>query len=453
MTTNRLTLATRLLIAGDAVSSLGSGLVLPLTLIYLHQVRGIALPLVGVLLAGSAALGLVAVPLAGVLIDRVGARPVLVTVLVAQGLSEAGLAWAHSVPTALPSMLLLGISMGPFFPAFTMMMAGINPDPNVQQRAFALNFTVLNAGIGAGGGIGAAVANVHHPGSFQILFLANALSCVLFAGLLTRLPNPRAHRDSAPGQRQPSQRQPQPQSGQPQPEQPQPEQPQSGQPQPEQPKPGYRDVLAQRGLRTVMIASLMLAFTGYAALDSGLPAYATVKAHVSVHVVALAITVNTVIIVAAQLAVLRLLRVLRRSRALMAVGLIWGVAWAVFGLAALPAAAGLRVACVFAFAGLFGLGETFMAPTIAPLVNSLAAERVRGRANALSSVAYSIAFVVSPAIATGMIAGGLAVVWIGLLCLGCLGTALLGVRLGRQLTHAQDRVEPTVARAPEPTPV
>ncbi|HEX4059769.1 MAG TPA: MFS transporter [Streptosporangiaceae bacterium] len=438
MTTNRLTLATRLLIAGDAVSSLGSGLVLPLTLIYLHQVRGIALPLVGVLLAGSAALGLVAVPLAGVLIDRVGARPVLVTVLVAQGLSEAGLAWAHSVPTALPSMLLLGISMGPFFPAFTMMMAGINPDPNVQQRAFALNFTVLNAGIGAGGGIGAAVANVHHPGSFQILFLANALSCVLFAGLLTRLPNPRAHRDSAPGQRQPSQRQPQPQSGQ---------------PQPEQPKPGYRDVLAQRGLRTVMIASLMLAFTGYAALDSGLPAYATVKAHVSVHVVALAITVNTVIIVAAQLAVLRLLRVLRRSRALMAVGLIWGVAWAVFGLAALPAAAGLRVACVFAFAGLFGLGETFMAPTIAPLVNSLAAERVRGRANALSSVAYSIAFVVSPAIATGMIAGGLAVVWIGLLCLGCLGTALLGVRLGRQLTHAQDRVEPTVARAPEPTPV
>jgi MFS family permease len=438
MTTNRLTLATRLLIAGDAVSSLGSGLVLPLTLIYLHQVRGIALPLVGVLLAGSAALGLVAVPLAGVLIDRVGARPVLVTVLVAQGLSEAGLAWAHSVPTALPSMLLLGISMGPFFPAFTMMMAGINPDPNVQQRAFALNFTVLNAGIGAGGGIGAAVANVHHPGSFQILFLANALSCVLFAGLLTRLPNPRAHRDSAPGQRQPSQRQPQSQSGQ---------------PQPEQPKPGYRDVLAQRGLRTVMIASLMLAFTGYAALDSGLPAYATVKAHVSVHVVALAITVNTVIIVAAQLAVLRLLRVLRRSRALMAVGLIWGVAWAVFGLAALPAAAGLRVACVFAFAGLFGLGETFMAPTIAPLVNSLAAERVRGRANALSSVAYSIAFVVSPAIATGMIAGGLAVVWIGLLCLGCLGTALLGVRLGRQLTHAQDRVEPTVARAPEPTPV
>ena len=38
MTADRLSAHTRLLIAGDGVSSLGTGLVLPLTLIYLHQV-------------------------------------------------------------------------------------------------------------------------------------------------------------------------------------------------------------------------------------------------------------------------------------------------------------------------------------------------------------------------------------------------------------------------------
>jgi MFS family permease len=431
MTTSRLSLATRLLIAGDAMSSLGTGLVLPLTLIYLHEVRGITLPVVGALLALSAAVGLVAVPLIGILLDRVGARPVLTAVLIGQGVAEAGLAWAHSVPTALPSMLILGISMGPFFPAFTMMMAGINPDPNVQQRAFALNFTVLNAGIGAGGAVGAAIANVHHPGSFQVLFLANALSCLVFAAVLTKLPNPKPQ--CHPGQHDPGQHDPG---------------------QPAEPKAGYRDVLAQRGLRTVMIATLVLAFTGYAALDSGLPAYATVKAHVSVHVVALAITANTVVIVIAQLAVLRILRVLRRSRSLMAVGIIWALAWAVFGLSVWPSGSALRITCVLVFAGLFGLGETFMAPTIAPLVNSLADDRTRGRANALSSVTYSMAFVVSPAISTAMIAGGLSVLWIGLLCSGCLGTALLGARLGGQLTPAQDRVDPAVsAPEPEPTPV
>ncbi len=42
-------------------------------------------------------------------------------------------------------------------------------------------------------------------------------------------------------------------------------------------------MLAHRGLRLVMVASLILAFTGYAAFDSGLPAFATVQAHVSAH--------------------------------------------------------------------------------------------------------------------------------------------------------------------------
>src|SRR6266481_4722612 len=58
MASSRLPRATWLLIAGNAVSALGTGLVLPLTLIYLHQVRGIALPDVGFLLATSGAVGL-----------------------------------------------------------------------------------------------------------------------------------------------------------------------------------------------------------------------------------------------------------------------------------------------------------------------------------------------------------------------------------------------------------
>jgi predicted MFS family arabinose efflux permease len=204
-----------------------------------------------------------------------------------------------------------------------------------------VHFTVLNAGIGAGGAIGAAVADIHHPGSFQPLFVANALSCVVFAVVVARLPDARPARE------------------------------------PHLAKAGYRDVLAQRGLRTVIVASLVLAFTGYAAMDSGLPAYATVQAHVSVHVVALSITVNTAVIVAAQLLVLRLVRRLRRSRALVAVGLIWAVSWAVFGLSAL---------------------------------------------------------------------------WLSLLCAGCLGTALLGARLGRQLTVMQDRVSPAGPAAAEAAP-
>jgi MFS family permease len=378
------------------------GMVVPLTLIYLHQVRGIPLAITGALFTAAAVMGLVTVPLAGVLLDRVGARPVLIAVTAGQALASAGLMWAHSPATALPVLLVQGAAFGPSFPAYNTMLAGINGGPVQQQRAFAVSFTWMNAGVGVGAAIGAAAANVHHAASFQVLFAVSAALAVVFCGVAFWLPNVRPQHE------------------------------------PRQEKAGYRDVLATRGLRTVIVASLVLAFTGYAGLDSGLPAYASVVSRVPVHVVALALTVNTAVIVLAQLFMLRLVQRLRRSRALVLIGLIWAVSWAVFGLSAVPSSSGARITLIFAFAGLFGLGETVLAPTLAPLVNSLADERVRGRANAMSTAAFSLAFVASPALSTGLISVGLAAGWIGLLCAGCLGVALLGLRLGGQLTKEQD---------------
>ena len=51
----RLSGKTRLFLAGNFLSMLGTGLVLPFMIIYLHQARGIALAVVGALLAAGAA--------------------------------------------------------------------------------------------------------------------------------------------------------------------------------------------------------------------------------------------------------------------------------------------------------------------------------------------------------------------------------------------------------------
>jgi predicted MFS family arabinose efflux permease len=208
------------------------------------------------------------------------------------------------------------------------------PEPETQRRAFAINFTTQNAALGLGSTVGAIVASVHHPGTFQALFLANAASCLLFAVALPFLPS--LHRPRGA----------------------------------DEPRAGYRDVLASRALRLMLVASLLIYFTGYPAFEPGLPAYATVEAHVSAHIVALSLTVNTAVIVATQLIVLRLVRRLRPSRALALVGLIWAASWTVFGLAALPIPLASRVAFVFTFTALFGLGETFVAPTLGPLLNT-----------------------------------------------------------------------------------
>jgi MFS family permease len=212
---------------------------------------------------------------------------------------------------------------------------------------------------------------------------------------------------------------------------------------------GYRKVLADPLLRRVVVLTLLLAVSGYAALDSGLPAYANVVADVPARVVALSLSANTLVIVIAQLPVLRLLRGRRRSHALAAAGLVWCASWLLFGSAALPTSGTARSALVIGFAALFGLGETFLAPSLTPLVNTLAPEEVRGRANALSSGMYSVAFVVSPAISAGFIAAGLSGLWIALLAGGGLLVAVVSVRLGRQLTPEQDLSEPARPREPD----
>src|ERR1700745_3384789 len=67
--------ATRLFLAGNAVAMTGNGLVIAFTLIYLHQARGIALPVVGLLLATGAAAGLLAVTVSRILLHPAGDRP------------------------------------------------------------------------------------------------------------------------------------------------------------------------------------------------------------------------------------------------------------------------------------------------------------------------------------------------------------------------------------------
>lgn len=402
--------STRLFLAGNTISMVGTGLVLPFMLIYLHQVRGIALPVVGAILGGAAVAGLVVVPISGVLIDRVGARPVLIGIMVGQSIADVWLASAHSAPTALPAMLLYGAMWAPMFPTLATMIAGLTSQPVMQQRAFAINFTAQNAALGTGAAVGAAVAGAHNPTSFVALFLANAASCLLFVAFLPFVPNPHRARQRS------------------------------------DPHVGYRDVLAHPGLRLVLVASLLLAFTGYPAFDSGLPAFATVAAHVSIHVVALSVAVNTAFIVATQLLVLRLIRRQRRSVAVAVAGLIWAVSWAVLGVSALSIPSSARVVCVFAFTGVFGLGETVIAPTMGPLLNSLADDRLRGRANSMSGLTTSLGLIASPAIVTGFLAAGSAGAWIGLLCLGCIGTVGIGAALGRGLTVQQDRVGANIPR-------
>jgi MFS family permease len=132
------------LVLCNAVSAFGTGLTLPLLLIYLHRVRHIELATTGLLLAVPGVVGLVAVPVSGVLMDRIGARRVLAAAMVLLAVAQVALAFVHTAAWAVPVLVQQGMALGPTFPAYNRLIANLTSG-ETQQRAFAVNFTVLNA--------------------------------------------------------------------------------------------------------------------------------------------------------------------------------------------------------------------------------------------------------------------------------------------------------------------
>lgn len=400
---DRLPAAARRLVAGVTVSSLGTGLTLPFTLILLSEVRGFPLSTTGLLLAVPGAVGLAAVPGSGVLVDRLGPAAVLRACLCLQAMGNVLLGTGHTPAQVLPGLALVGLGLGPSFAAGSALLIGLVGGGAAQARAFGLQFTLLNAGVGVGGLVAALVVDVTRPVTFVVLYLLNALSCLVYAVAVPRT----GARPAAPqeGERPPS----------------------------------YREVFADPVFRRVCLLGLLLALTGYAALDGGLPAYARVVGSVPPATLGLLFAVNTAVIVLGQLAVLRMIRHWRRSTALAVAGAVWSASWAVLLL--LPVLDGLPAAAlVLVFGGAFGVGETFLAPALQPLVNAVATDRLRGRYNALSQSTSALAFVVSPGIAAGLVSTGLGVLWVGLLVAGSAAVPLVALRLRPRLTDAQDGV-------------
>lgn len=375
------------------VGRLGTGFTLPFTLIMLHEVRGISLPTVGLLLALPGGVGLASVPVSGALIDRFGPRPVLRASLLLQALGTASLSVAGSPATALVALLIQGIGLGPSFPAGNALLSGLLHRPEQAARAFGMQFTLINAGIGVGGLVGAAVADVHHAATFTGLFLASSLAMLVQFALLPGAPRPVHDAEAA--------------------------------------APSYREVWADRVYRLVLVSTLLTAMTGYAALDAGFPAFARVVGHVSPRTIALSFTVNTALIVALQLPVLRVMQGWRRTRSLMVAALIWSVAWTLLGVEQ-------AVWSVLLFSALFGLGEVFQSPALQPLVNALAPERLRGRYNALFGSTFSVAFIASPALSGFLIGNGLGRWWIGGLAVGSVVSAFVTLRVRALLRDEQD---------------
>lgn len=406
-------------LAGDAFSSFGSGLVLPFLIVYLYRVRGFQLETAALAVGTIGIMGLVAGPTSGMLVDRLGSRRALMISLWIQALATIGIALVREPWHAFLATGLLGIGIITFWPAIQSLLSTVVL-PHQRSAIFSVHYAMLNAGIGVGGVLGGFVADISNPRSFEILYTVDALSFLVMAAILMRLRNVgRARAVSTEDAT---------------------------------PKAGYIQVLKDRVFLRVWLLMMLLTTIGYGQLQSGFPAYATGEGGVGPEVLGLAFGANTAVIVLSQLFVLRKLTGWRRTRALQLLCGLWAFSWGLTFVAGrfdgLVAAAAFIVAM-----GIFGLGETVLSPTIPAIVNDLAPDNLRGRYNAVYSLSWSAGTSIGPAAAGFFLGAGLAGPFFMLLVGSCGVAALFSHRMGRHLSEeanliAPSEVEPAAAAVP-----
>lgn len=205
-------------------------------------------------------------------------------------------------------------------------------------------------------------------------------------------------------------------------------------------------MLSHRAMVQLCVLGFVVFFACYGQFESGLAAYGTEAAGIEPSTLGLALAANTAAIVVAQFVVLRLVERRKRSRVIAGVGLVWAFAWVVAGYAGLGhGSQTMATAAMISTYALFGLGESMLAPTVAPLVADLAPESMVGQYNSVFALCKQFALALGPAVG-GPMGASLHAPYILTFVLVSLGITVLALRLGRRLTPVQD--QPSLAAVP-----
>jgi MFS family permease len=388
----------RLLLTGVAVDAFGTGLTIPFLVVYLHGVRGIPLETVGLIAATPPAVALVLLAPLGVLVDRVGPRRVVMVALAAAASGALLLGRAETAAAAFGARILSGFAAAGFWPANDALIASVIPS-DIRQRYFGVSFALINAGIGVGGIIGAVYVDVARPETFEAVYRGDALT---FLVPLLLLLFPLRHVGGPAG---------------------------AGTVATAREAGSYRIVLRDGVFRRLLVLSFVSSFVGYGQVEGGWTAYANAIARVSARTLGIAFTVNTIVIVVLQVAVLRLIDGRPRTRMLMLQAGVWACWWIVLGAAGHVPGTPLADVLVVVGFGVFAIGETLMSPVLPAIRNDVAPERLRGRYNAVASIAFQVAHIAGPAVAGVLLGAGRGDFFIALLVAGCVVLALTSVRL------------------------
>jgi len=357
------------LLTALGVDNFGCGLFLPLTLVYLTRDVGLPLNVAGPVISMGALAGLAVPAFTGRLVDRAGARSVVIASQLVQALGAAGYLLARSELPVLAAAMLLATGQQLFYSSLFALVSDVSGS-GPPDRPFAVVNMVRAGCFGLGGLATGGLLTVAGPGVYRIAVAADGVSflaCAVLLAWCVRVPWPPA---SGPGPGGPT-------------------------------GPGDRarraGPLSDRPFLALIVLTglVMLAVDFYL---TGMPVYVIEELHAPDWLPGLLLAVSTTLSSLAGTFALRATTRLTRVAAIQA-GAVLYVAWCAVSLAAILLPPAWRPADLMMAVVLLAAAGLVCGPRAGALAASVAPPQARGRYLAAFQYAFTGAGVLAPAVA------------------------------------------------------
>lgn len=374
----------RRLVIGNLINSVGNGLTMSLFMVYLTTVRDFSMTFSGFALAWMAVVGLILNPIVGSAIDNFGARLVVIIGLIIRSIGTFGLAIVDTRTSVIFVATLMAIGDAGIWPGQITALTRITDEAH-RPKIFAFNFMMLNLGYGLGGILSALIVQAKNLPSFQTLYRVDGTTFLIYLILMLSLPNFVGKRENHH----------------------------------EAPTGSYAQVFKIKELLQLTSANLLLVSFGYSAAIAGLPIFIVEVLDISPKWLGIIWAANTVTIVLFQPAIARWLETTDKLKALRWVGVIWAISWVFAGVSGWTPIVWI-IPLQLISSVIFAFGEMIWSPTTPSLVNQLSPDEIRGRANSLIALQWSVAGIIGPIFVGLMLNAGHPAIWVLVTTLGCL---------------------------------
>lgn len=398
------------LVAALAVDMLGSGLFMPISLLYFTAVTGMPLTTVGLLMSTATIVTLPLPILIGYLADRWNTRDLVLIAQVVQAAGFTAYVWVRSPASMLVVVVIVALGQRMFWSSFFTVVAGLAEDGEDDRRndqRFALTGMVQAAFTGLGALIGGLALVKASVPTYRLVVLVNAATFVVSAVLMLLVPRARRAEKPAAAEKGPAG--------------------------------GYRVLLRDRPYLLLIAANTVFALCSVM-IGIAVPIYLVEALPTPNWLVGPLLAINTLLLATGQGFVVKLVRPFTRMRSMVLAGVCW-VLWSVAFALALRVPAVVLVPYLVISMVFYVAAELIHAPISNALAAAAAPEHVRGRYLAIFQYCFTLANIVAPTFFAVLYSRGAALPWIALGVLTAGSTVVMRI-LEKRLTTAESVAVP-----------